>query len=136
MRFLIGPLKGEEELWVVFWIYAVLLSVLSMLGQAYFAFNPVTLTPFWDFSVHWIALTFGYVYTLWVNVALWQCAFNTVSKSTPYLIRFGVICTFAFTLVSLAFDIFGSGSILPTPDASDPDTESLRKILEILQKQQ
>jgi hypothetical protein len=73
----------------------------------------------------------GYIYSFWVNVALWQCAFNTKSKITAYLTRFGVMIGVLFSCISLLFDQFGT-SLIPTDASTQAETEALTRILELL----
>lgn len=135
MRYIIGPLKGEEELWVVFWIHLMLVSMCVIIAKFTLALHPLGLPSTLETILTPIGVVADYIYTLWVNISLWQCAPNTESKSAPAMVRIGVVITLIFLIISLVMDI-GGGSLLPQPDASDPETEQLRKILEILQKQQ
>ena len=40
------------------------------------------------------------LYDIWVNVALWQCAFNGEKRFSGHVIRFFVVLTFAYMIWS------------------------------------
>jgi hypothetical protein len=128
---IMSPLRGEETLFKVFWVYAVLVSILSLLAQIMLAFYPLPLPAMLDAASGSISTVVGYAYTLWLNAALWQCAFNTRSKLTAYLTRFGVVVSVIFVIISALFQQYGM-DIIPTDASTQAQTEQLTRILELL----
>jgi hypothetical protein len=96
MQYLIGPIKGDEQLWVVFWIYYAFISLLIMGLGFWMDWNHLV----WPaaFIVSPVMNTLSTLYDIWVNVALWQCAFNGPSRTTGHMIRLGVVLTFCYML--------------------------------------
>ena len=86
---LLDVLRGEKELFCVFWGYYVigsllivlLVLLLSSVGE-YLGFGKV---------LFWLWVPLVGVYSLWVTIGLWRCAFNTKRKIWGYLTRGMVI---------------------------------------------
>lgn len=64
--------RGEGPLWRLYWIYGVLLSTaggtLILFGVTYRVVSPWVIL---------ILVVSGLLYTVWVLVSVWRCAFNT-----------------------------------------------------------
>lgn len=73
-----GPLRywrGEGPLWRLYWIYGVLVSTAG--GAAILSLVLLRLIS------PWVALTLiliGLLYTAWILISVWRCAFNIASN--------------------------------------------------------
>lgn len=94
---LIEPIKGNERLWKVFWIYhlAIGLPLTFAIEPFYQAFG---------FPASYVYLGVYLVWALWVTIGLWQCAYNTNLKGMGLVIRLVVI----WGLGSIVFTIINS----------------------------
>lgn len=128
---IMAPLRGKKPFWFVFWVYAVLINGLLSLAQlaASFYIFPLPISLQSAFGNIWSG--FGFVYDLWINIAMWQCAFNGTSKITAYITRFGVVLSIAYTLISLLLNPF-SMDIIPLDANAQAESEQLMKIIDML----
>ena len=103
--------KGEEDLWIVFWLYGLVLGcfLVTIFDSAYFSNDDYYLAPsnaiLWNFSevLEIIIICFGLLgYTLWNVVSMWRCAFNAKYRAFGYFVRAYIVLT-AMTLVELAY---------------------------------
>ncbi len=62
---------GKGPLWRVFWVYGVVFSIAAGLPVAILAGNG-RISP----TVTAFAIGFGLIYTIWILVSVWRCAFN------------------------------------------------------------
>ncbi len=94
MRIIFSPLKGVEKLWKVFWIYNVTLGlVLSFVLQV---IGHLAILP-----LLYIFLLIGILWTIWILVGLWKCAFNTKWEGWGYLARAFVVLSILGLMVGL-----------------------------------
>ena len=128
---IMAPLRGEEPFWLVFWVYVVLVGIVTSLLQIVVMFHPLPFPASWDNSLNHLGIGFGYVYDIWVDIALWQCAFNGTSKVTGYITRCGVVLGVLFSIISLFFSSVGT-DFIPKDATTQAQTEQLTKILEML----
>ena len=84
MGWILRAWQGQERLWKVFWIYGVILGIiLQVIGSVVAALYGVALQiP---------ALIFYIIYTIWLLVAEWRCAFNAEWKIWGYVVRILII---------------------------------------------
>lgn len=71
--------RGQERLWKVFWIYNVLVGIVINLVASFLESA--------DVVIHGVWLLFSLVYTVWILVSEWRCAFNVDWKFWGYVIR-------------------------------------------------
>ncbi len=128
---IMGPLRGEEPFWRMFWVYTVLVSAVTTFAQIILEFHPLPFPAGVSTALARFATGFGYAYDLWLNIGLWQCAFNGTSKLTGCITRFGVIIGLMFTVISLFFDSTGT-DFIPKDLTTQAQTEQLTKILDML----
>ena len=108
MGFIGRSLRGEEDLWKVFWLYGLMLGyglqfvvteyVLPMGGN-------VTLA----------GIGFEFLYQLWLFIALWRCAFNADWSIWGYILR----TLQALTVLALIIGALALTDVIKTP-ASAP----------------
>ena len=90
-----GTWKGDEKLWKVFWLYALLLgSALLTLSDHVLMFD-----VYIKYSVYVVAL----IWLIWISVGLWRCAFNAKLKAWGFIVRGLVI----FSIGIIAIETFG-----------------------------
>lgn len=70
---------GQERLWVVFWLYCLVGTVVVALLLAMSGLPPPAITTA-------LAVAFM-VYVLWAHYSLWTCAFNTKWRPWGYAAR-------------------------------------------------
>lgn len=89
MRWIKRAWRGEEKLWIVFWVYWVIASIIiRIIDKATGNTNTEVFTKL-DFLET--------LYGLWLLVSLWRCAFNTKLKYLGYLVRLG--CSLILILI-------------------------------------
>lgn len=105
-------LRGEEKLWVVFWLWGVVLYVGSIaIGSAVFfskhglpIINPITGI---------LGLILILVYPFMFCWALWRCAFNTKHRVLGYLARLFTVGFIPLVHAKVSFYVlFGSAMFL------------------------
>ncbi len=74
--------RGEGRLWVVFWIYGVLLSIIV---AGVFLAQLATEDPIPGLKQFLIVAFIPY--TVWVLVSIWRCAFNGENKLYGHMAR-------------------------------------------------
>lgn len=87
--------RGEERLWIVFWLHGVLLGlILSMVCMDFIpnAFGAVAAI---------VSGSFYLVYYIWNTVSQWRCAFNTNWHFWGYVVRVMIVLTFIFLSIGL-----------------------------------
>lgn len=97
------PLQGKTSLARVFWLYGVLGSILvSAVGLAFDSSN--------EFAMRVYTL-FGFVFTIYVTVATYQCAGNCGSKVVARFVRLSAVISlvllplFAYWALSGGLDL-------------------------------
>ena len=88
--------RGRGRLWVVYWLYGVLGSaILTALLAAPVAFAGMS-------AIYYlIMLAVVAVYTVWIVVSVWRCAFNVDREMWAYLAR-GLTVFWALNVVLLS----------------------------------
>jgi hypothetical protein len=103
MGWIISAWRGEERLWKVFWIYGVLLSiiltVIQFVALKFGAVANITL------------LVIRIIYSIWLLVAQWRCAFNAKWTVWSYVIRIFIILGILGFVLGF---VFGSSLVSPT----------------------
>jgi hypothetical protein len=72
--------RGKAPLWQVFWIQNILIGGLLQYGVEKVAPHLSTVPIY-------LLIVFAVLYSLWVTVGMWQCAFNAKWKGWGYIVR-------------------------------------------------
>ncbi len=98
--------RGEGPLWVVYWVYGVLGSLLLTAAIA------LPMSQRWigqDVAI--VALLGGVIYTVWILVCVWRCALNV--KGEPFgLSREGWALMARMLTFAWAINVLGLAAIL------------------------
>jgi hypothetical protein len=79
---LLDPLRGRTRLWKVFWLY-------GFVANGCYSVMVVPFLPGSTFTIRVIVLG-GLIMGLYQAAALWQCAYNSRSRSLGRLVRTAV----------------------------------------------
>ena len=96
MNILLRAWRGEERLWVVFWIYNLLFSFVLN-----WYLDNVQISVESGFFVYWFIPCVA-VYIAWISVSLWRCAFNVSFRFVGYAVRFSIILPIVFIVIVMA----------------------------------
>lgn len=102
--------RGDGPLWRIYWLYGVLASTV-LAGVVLWAYR--TEAPAWLLL---LLLALGAVYTVWIVVAVWRCAFNVAQPRLGQPTEFWAVLARALTIawalnVVMLVAAFGLGII-------------------------
>lgn len=80
----IRAVKGQEKLWVIFWIYQILIGLVI---NAIAVFSVSNL----DNAFTFIAISLKFCWFLFCAIGIWQCAFNTDYRFLGYFARVAAV---------------------------------------------
>ena len=86
--------KGKTALWKVFWIQNILAGTLLQITVEKIGPHLSTIPLF-------ILGSFCVLFTIWVVIGMWQCAFNVKWKGWGYIVRVFYSLLLAIVLMSL-----------------------------------
>jgi hypothetical protein len=102
---------GEGPLWRVFWVYGVAASIAAGLPIAILAGNG-RISP----TVTAFAIGFGLLYTIWILVSVWRCAFNVRGRTLGQPPEFWGLLARALT-IGWAINFVGLSAMLLSANA-------------------
>ncbi len=94
MKLLLSPLRGNERLWKVFWIYNFLFGIILNIVLEVLDYLAVL-------SILYLFLIIVIFWTIWVVTGLWKCAFNVNWKGWGYLTRIFVVLAILGLIIGL-----------------------------------
>ena len=103
-NFVTSRWRGEGRLWLVFWIYGVLLSIIV---TGVFLAQLATEDPIPGFKQFLIVAFIPY--TVWILVSIWRCAFNVENELYGYMARVLTIAwaiNVTLLIISAELDLF------------------------------
>ena len=117
-KYIIRAWKGEERLWIVFWLYGVLglsfLTILQIFLQAVGTSAEKNGHSTTGIVIIMSFITiFAIAYIVWAICSLWRCAFNAKWKWLGYLSRGYVLWSVLSSLIliiALALHLTGSST--------------------------
>ncbi len=108
-------LKGEEKLWVVFWLLTIIgnliLSITFMYVLVHLILNPITeitfnnpsFTTFFKYLPALILgaafFIFGIWFELFTMISLWKCSWNSKKRIWGYLARGFLVTSIIFGVI-------------------------------------
>ena len=126
MSFIATAWRGREKLWKVYWLYGVV--------------GGIALSFLMGFLLPWLGTSGGFtyfavltLYSLWLWVSIWRCAFNANWKIGGYILRFLTVIGLAFTLLGIVGIALSGGSVrqIFTPMFHTPSSFSASALSEI-----
>lgn len=89
-----GAWKGEERLWIVFWVYFWLIGIVVSVGSGFLADAGLL--------AELVAGVLGAAWLVWIAVSQWRCSSNTSWRGWGYVVRVLVV----FSVVAWAYDVY------------------------------
>jgi hypothetical protein len=120
--------RGQERLWFVFWIYAVVVGIVLQLLVVIAGTAGV---------VGGLGMVIGIpliiaiaAYSVWISVSMWRCAWNAKAKFWGYIVRILTVLTlisYVLTIISMAgLFILGSATKSAVDFAKENNGKTLR----------
>ena len=86
--------NGIEDLWIVFWVHNMLLG--GIISYGIDSLEDQGLDP-----LSMIFTFFALVWSIWVTVALWRCAFNSKWRGWGYIVRTAIGLGITLVIVAI-----------------------------------
>ena len=94
MRTVSDSWNGVEDLWVVFWVHNILLG--GIISYVIDSLEDQGIDPLYGMFT-----LFALVWSIWVTVALWRCAFNSKWQGWGYIVRAVIGLCIAVLMVAI-----------------------------------
>lgn len=92
--------RGQEKLWIVFWIYGVVVGILFQILLGILGAQ----------GMLFVGLAVYVVYYVWVIVSTWRCAFNVKARSWGYVARVLAI----LSVIGMVLSVLMMGGLMAT----------------------
>ena len=89
MGFIKRAWSGQEKLWKVYWLYAMLLGIVAQV--VLYGLQMVAAIGGFGMIARIFAMVLFLAYAVWCNVSLWRCAWNAKAKIWGYIVRIIVV---------------------------------------------
>ena len=96
--FLLSYWDGEQKLWKAFWLLGFIFQILFFYFLLFLLYVGMLLKLTWSIKITIFLLS--NIYTVWILVSIWNCAYNVRNKTWGHLSRSIVILNVIFIILT------------------------------------
>ena len=96
--FLLSYWDGEQKLWKAFWLLGFIFQILFFYFLLFLLYVGMLLKLTWSIKITVFLLS--NIYTVWILVSIWNCAYNVRNKTWGHLSRSIVILNVIFIILT------------------------------------